>query len=92
MAIGRLSHSLSLIHIWLSPVAGLQLLRERGVIAPSASLETLVERYSGNPLALKLVADTVRDLFGADVNAFLRGGTPLFDDIRGVLDLSLIHI
>ncbi len=70
----------------LSPVAGLQLLRDRGVVAPSASLETLIERYSGNPLALKLVADTVRDLFGADVNAFLRGGTPLFDDIRGVLD------
>ena len=70
----------------LSPVAGLQLLRDRGVVAPSASLETLVERYSGNPLALKLVADTVRDLFGADVNAFLRGGTPIFDDIRGVLD------
>ncbi len=54
--------------------------------APSTALETLVGRYSGNPLALKLVADTVRDLFGADVNAFLSGETPVFDDIRSVLD------
>ena len=47
---------------------------------------SLVERYSGNPLALKLVADTVRDLFGSNVDAFLGGETPVFDDIRNVLD------
>lgn len=70
----------------LSTSPGRQLLRGRGVVAPAAALEMLVERYSGNPLALKLVADMVRDLFGADVAAFLRDETPLFEDIRSMLD------
>ncbi|MCB0235631.1 MAG: hypothetical protein KDG58_15725, partial [Anaerolineae bacterium] len=70
----------------LPAAAGLELLRQRGVVAPDHELRTLVERYSGNPLALKLVADTVRDLFGSDINAFFGDETPIFDDIRTVLD------
>lgn len=65
---------------------GIRLLRDRGVSAPDDSLENLVERYSGNPLALKLVADTIRDLFADDVSAFLGEETPVFDDIRDMLD------
>ncbi len=70
----------------LPPAPAVRLLRDRGVSAPDAALETLAEHYSGNPLALKLVADTVRDLFGNDVDAFLGGEAPVFDDIRSVLD------
>ncbi len=66
--------------------AGMDLLRQRGIAAPDGLLKSLVERYSGNPLALKLVADTVRDLFGSDVAAFLGNETPVFDDIHTVLD------
>ena len=47
----------------------------------------LVERYSGHPLALKLVAQTVQDLFaGAYQRCSWRDETPIFDDIRTVLD------
>jgi len=46
----------------------------------------LVARYSGNPLALKLVAQTVQELFGGDIGAFLAAEAPIFDDIRMVLD------
>ena len=60
----------------LPDAAGMELLRHRGVVASASSLNSLVERYSGNPLALKLVADTVRDLFGSNVNAFFGGETP----------------
>lgn len=66
--------------------AGMDLLRQRGIAAPDGPLKSLVERYSGNPLALKLVADTVRDLFGSDVAAFLGDETPVFDDVHTVLD------
>jgi len=45
-----------------------------------------VERYSGNPLVLKLVAQTIQELFAGNVGAFLRNETPIFDDIRDVLD------
>ncbi len=70
----------------LSAAAAISLLRQRGISEADAPLASLVARYSGNPLALKLVADTVRDLFGNDVSAFLDEGTPVFDDIREVLD------
>jgi hypothetical protein len=46
----------------------------------------LVERYSGNPLALKLVPETIRELFDGDIAAFLREDSLIFDDIRDVLD------
>jgi WD40 repeat protein/DNA-binding SARP family transcriptional activator len=70
----------------LPAAPGMNLLRDRGLNAPDAALTDLVARYSGNPLALKLAADTVRDLFGNDVNAFISDETPVFDDIRSVLD------
>lgn len=67
---------------------GRALLAARG-LAPERSAE-LVAHYSGNPLALTLVARTVQEIFGADVDAFLAtsatGTAPVFDDIRAVLD------
>ncbi|MCB0125053.1 MAG: pentapeptide repeat-containing protein, partial [Caldilineaceae bacterium] len=39
-----------------------------------------------NPLALMLIAETIADLFGGDVTAFLAEAAPIFDDIRDVLD------
>lgn len=47
---------------------------------------TLVDYYSGNPLAIKLVATTVRDFFAGDLAAFLGDKAILFADIRQVLD------
>ena len=46
----------------------------------------LVQRYSGNPLALKLVAATVQDLYFGDTQTFLEEEVLIFDDIRNVLD------
>jgi WD40 repeat protein/DNA-binding SARP family transcriptional activator len=66
------------------PVAdGAVLLAQAGIAGERAEL---VRRYSGNPLALKLAADAVRDLFRGDVEAFLAHGTPVFGDIQAVLD------
>lgn len=42
--------------------------------------------YSGNPLALKLAADTIRELFAGDIEAFLATDATLFHDIRELLD------
>lgn len=47
----------------------------------------LAARYSGNPLALKIVAETINELFAGDLHAFLQEeGTLIVDDIRHVLD------
>lgn len=66
--------------------AAQELLSDRGLIGESREIRSLVERYSGNPLALKLVAETAQELFGGDVAAFLEVNTLIFDDIRAVLD------
>ncbi len=67
----------------LDDEAGRQLLAFRGVDDEEAML---IARYSGNPLALKLVADTVDEIFGGDIAQFLTEETLVFDDIRDVLD------
>jgi WD40 repeat protein/DNA-binding SARP family transcriptional activator len=72
--------------------AGSAMLRQRGLEAATADLQRLVERYSGNPLALRLVAATIADLFGGDVGAFLRGETLIFDDMRDVLDQHVARL
>jgi WD40 repeat protein/DNA-binding SARP family transcriptional activator len=51
-----------------------------------ANASTLVQRYSGNPLALKLVAQTVQELFMGSIGDFLSTEAPIFDDVRTVLD------
>ncbi|MCE7981157.1 MAG: hypothetical protein DYG89_08200 [Caldilinea sp. CFX5] len=70
----------------LNASAGKTMLTARGLTGPTADASALVARYSGNPLALKLVAQTVHELFGGDIAAFLAVETPIFDDIRLVLD------
>ncbi len=47
--------------------------------------QSLSERYAGNPLALKIVASTIQDLFDGSLSAFLAEGAIVFDDIRHLL-------
>ena len=48
--------------------------------------QTLINSYAGNPLALKIVATTVRDLFGSSIGSFLSQGSIVFGDIQDLLD------
>src|SRR5439155_24550693 len=43
-------------------------------------------RYGGNALALQVVSETVRALFGGQIAAFLAQGEAVFGDIRRLLD------
>lgn len=70
----------------LEEEAGHELLQTRGIASSAQVGASLVRRYSGNPLALKLVARTIHDFFDGDVAAFLSDELPIFDDIRAVLD------
>jgi WD40 repeat protein/DNA-binding SARP family transcriptional activator len=70
----------------IDPASGAAIMRERGIAEEDGRLAELVGRYSGNPLALALVSAAIRDLFGGNVAAFLRGETTIFDDVRDVLD------
>ena len=66
--------------------AGRELLADRGLVGSDEQERVLIAHYSGNPLALKLVAETVEEMYFGDVDEFLTDETLVFDDIRIVLD------
>lgn len=68
--------------------AAAELLRHQRVQVHNPALPALIERYSGNPLALLLVAHTVQELFGGDPQPFLAAEAVVFDDVRDVLDVQ----
>ena len=80
----------------LSASAGAQLLAEKDVASSLRDRERLVEAYRGNPLALKIVAQTIVELFGGEIVPFLEQGKVVFGGVRELLDeqfdrLSLIE-
>ena len=48
--------------------------------------EQIVTLYSGNPLALELVARHIDQVFDGDLAAFLKSGHPMFTDLEVLLD------
>ena len=72
--------------------AGQEFLEGRGLAGVDSMTHTLVTRYSGNPLALKLISETIQDLFGGDVAQFLADDTLIFDDIRAILRQQFMRL
>lgn len=69
----------------LPAAPGLELLRMHGLRAAEPAMTALIARYSGNPLALGLVAETILDLYNGDPERVLGNDEFIFDDIRQVL-------
>jgi WD40 repeat protein len=65
---------------------GEAILQQKGLKGSAAELANLVERYNGNPLALKIVGTTIRDLFESDITSFLRQDMVIFGDINELLN------
>ncbi|MGF1479657.1 MAG: NB-ARC domain-containing protein [Cyanophyceae cyanobacterium] len=70
----------------LAEEAGEELLKLKGLSGTEPEYRALIEHYGGNPLALKVVATTIRDLFAGDIGDFLAHETAVFGDIRDLLD------
>ncbi|MFL5589912.1 MAG: eIF2A-related protein [Ktedonobacteraceae bacterium] len=66
--------------------ACLQLLAEKGVAGRVAEQLQLIEAYAGNPLALKIVARTIVELFDGQIVPFLEQGEVVFGGVRALLD------
>lgn len=66
--------------------AGRQILQDKHLTGPTEAWTKLIENYSGNPLALKLVSETIRDIFSGDIGNFLKGKTSIFGGVRDILD------
>jgi WD40 repeat protein len=76
----------------LGEAEGQAIIQQRGTfVATATEWEGLVQHYAGNPLALKMVAAVVDDLFGGSVSGLLEylrpnSKTLIFDDIRDLLE------
>lgn len=54
-------------------------------LAEPGKWDSLISLYRGNPLALKIVATTIQDLFGGQVAEFLKHNTLVFGQISGLV-------
>jgi WD40 repeat protein len=66
--------------------AARQILSDKGSIATTGQSQTLIDRLGGNPLALKIVASNIHNLFNNDISAFLAQGTTVFGSLWQLLD------
>ncbi|MBI1256390.1 MAG: XRE family transcriptional regulator [Chloroflexi bacterium] len=62
------------------------LLAEKGITGTDAEHARLIEAYTGNPLALKIVAQTIVELFDGEIKPFLEEGEVIFGGVRRLLD------
>ncbi len=69
----------------LDASASEQLLLEKDLAGDALDRTRLIERYGGNPLALKIVAQTITELFDGEIAPFLEQGEVIFGGVRELL-------
>src|SRR5439155_1334283 len=69
-----------------------QLFVEKEVGGTKEDVESLIQAYGGNPLALSIVAETILDLFSGEMGLFLAGSVVIFGSITDLLDEQFARI
>jgi WD40 repeat protein/DNA-binding XRE family transcriptional regulator len=68
------------------PVAdSMEILRKAEAFGTEEAKKALIALYSGNPLALRIVSATIKELFEGDVEYFLKEGTAVYGDVYDLL-------
>ncbi len=62
------------------------ILQDKGVIASLVDQESLISYVHGNPLAIKLVATNIQNLFSGNIQEFLAQGKTVFNNLWELLD------
>jgi WD40 repeat protein/transcriptional regulator with XRE-family HTH domain len=83
---GRDAPVRSLILRGLEPPAAQRIFQTQQLTSTSDDLSRLIQIYAGNPLALKMVASNIQELFAGNAAEFLAVGTVFFGDIGELLD------
>jgi WD40 repeat protein/transcriptional regulator with XRE-family HTH domain len=65
---------------------GQEILKDKELFGSDEQWKALVDRYSGNPLALKLVAEYIKELFEGNIALFLKEEEFVFGNINDLLD------
>ncbi len=76
----------------LDALACEQLLAEKDLVGTPEEWARLVEAYAGNPLALKVVAETIADPFAGQIGPFLKQGTAIFGSIGELLAEQFVRL
>ena len=76
----------------LSRAASQGVLNEKELIGRIDTWDAFVYYYGGNPLALKIAAASVRDLFGGDLAAFLKEAPVTLHTLHHLLDNQFEHL
>ncbi len=79
----------SLVLKGLQPVAAEHILNAKGVCGSTDEIKQLIACYQGNPLALKIVAGSILELFDGKIATFLHQGTMVFNGIQKVLSQQI---
>ncbi|MGB3652823.1 MAG: CHAT domain-containing protein [Rivularia sp. (in: cyanobacteria)] len=69
-----------------------KVLAQKGLSPSEQEINRLVECYAGNPLAIKIAATTIEDIFAGDITDFLEAGTIICGDIFDLLDCQFVRL
>jgi hypothetical protein len=69
----------------LSIASAQHILIDKGLESPTLDQEKLISYVGGNPLALKLVATSIQNLFSGNIMAFLTQGAGVFSNLEDLL-------
>jgi WD40 repeat protein len=70
----------------LSAIASLELVKSKSFFSGSdTDWRHLIQHYAGNPLALKIIATTIQELFAGNITEFFAQGSTVFGSIYDLL-------
>lgn len=58
----------------------------KGLVGSESDRELLTKIYGGNPLALKIISTSIKDLFAGNIAIFLAEGTAIYGEISTLLE------
>jgi transcriptional regulator with XRE-family HTH domain len=70
----------------LGPADARRMLEDKRLVGDEEAWHALVGRYRGNPLALKVVSETIGEVMGSEIATFLSEAGASFGGIRRLLD------
>src|SRR5260370_18574102 len=76
----------------LGEAASKELLEDKDLFGAQEDWAHLVQRYSGNPLALKIVAATVQGFFGGDIGVFVHEGPVTLYTLQQILGYQFARL
>ena len=69
-----------------------ELLKSKGLSSSEDELKELVERYQGNPLALMIASETIKEIFDNKINDFIVYHPIIFGEINELIDRQFYRL